>query len=88
MKKSLRTKDRMVAARRCRQHLQTAEKVFEELRLKLFRDDLVSSNEILKDVVLSDEQGGPVTTVEKQSRVSQQESRKIIKLSALIDVYT
>lgn len=87
LKKSLRTRDRMVAARRCRQHVQTAEKVFEELRLKLFRDDLVSGNEILKDVVLPEVQVGSVATTEEREPTSRRESRKIIKLRELIKLY-
>lgn len=52
LKKSLRTRDGKVAARFCWQHVQAAEKVFEDLRLKLFRHELLSGNKILKDVVL------------------------------------
>jgi integrase len=86
-KKSLRTKDKTIALRLCRQYIATAEQTFASLRLQLFQSELVGNNgnDPFGQISLFDGIDTPVAnqTEEPPPRESDNE----LPLSKLIEIY-
>lgn len=67
LKKSLRTKNEVVALRRCRQYVAAAESVFESLRISSFRAELIGDNSpTIQPSMSADGNTSPVPTTARE----------------------
>jgi len=71
LKKSLRTRSKAVALRRCRQYVAAAEQVFESLRLSHFKAELTSTNPTGQSVELTapDQADSPPTIRDREKEL-------------------
>ena len=71
LKKSLRTRSKTVALRRCRQYVAAAEQVFESLRLSHFKAELTGTNPTgqLLDLSAPEQLESPRTTRDREKEL-------------------